>query len=322
MTALQCPNCGQLLRVSDYPDEAKIDRCVYCGVIFANGINPRVLGKNGIEYQNPFEEHMSMQRNMTSPPSAISTISGREAQNMLARNIEALGMGFEYDYLADREFEKFKLGFRRGFDRPQIIDNFIKHILDILLGCMIAKKQFGEEFDGSQPYGGRFGYGLIMPNHMGRDLWYIDNHNDYINIRVGDSMVVVITGFMDAVGGGGIRQIRFAVDERKKIWLSTQPSFASGEIMDIDEAIILKKGTTFSLEYRPRETTRGQLQPVGVTFLPEHLMRETIIGPQYGMVTDLKQTYDDLIKAGQGEYMALVERYIPKKSHSSKKAAK
>lgn len=275
MQAYQCPNCGQLLKESDYA-EGKIDHCVYCDVIFANGTMPRlVVSHLQPVYSTSETSGVRMERRDRGTRSlSIDQLNASSVQNLIARNVESIGLDFELDYLGDSEFNKWKLGFKRGFDRPQIIENFHNHCLDILLGAMIAKKQFGMNFEGSDPWAGRFGYSLILPNHFNRTHWNVEPQQNYhISIECLDRMVMVITGFMDASSKGQIQSVRSVIDGKWKSWMPTQPNFYSGEIVDIDDAYILNNKTTYQLEYNPRkESMSCQLQPIGVVYAPAEQM--------------------------------------------------
>jgi len=286
VTALRCPNCKQILKEADYPKDVDVDYCVYCDVKFFNGFQP----EDAVSHMQPTYRQVDYQAKISRRSGSPATIDSLQmnAQTLVMRNVEALGLGYNLDSLSKREFEKWKLGFKRTFDRPQIIDNFLKHPLDLLLGAMIAKKQFNMEFDGSEPYNGRYGYSVIMPHHMGRKGWGVDKRQKHIDIKVHDKMVCVITGYMDSSSSGTIKQLRSVLDGKKKPWKYTQPSFASGEILDVDESYILRNNTSYELVFKPA-LGMSSLQPIGIAYLPERLMVDPKIGEKYGMVTNLRQ---------------------------------
>lgn len=109
----------------------------------------------------------------------IDKLNATATQNLVAQNVEALGLGYELSYLNPAEFEKWKLAFKRSLVIPTEYKQFIeidyRHILDYLLGAMIAKKQFGMDFDGTWPYPGRFGLSRPRAQYFGLghswDFW-------------------------------------------------------------------------------------------------------------------------------------------------------
>jgi hypothetical protein len=106
----------------------------------------------------------------------IDQLNANSTQNLVAQNVEALGLGYELSYLNDAEFEKWKLAFKRSLVLPTQYKQFIeidyRHILDYLLGAMIAKKQFEMDFDGTCPYPGRFGMSRPRAQYFGLgDTW-------------------------------------------------------------------------------------------------------------------------------------------------------
>jgi len=107
----------------------------------------------------------------------IDQLNATSTQNLVAKNVEALGLGYELSYLNDQEFEKWKLAFKRSFVLPtqykQFIEIDFRHLLDYLLGAMIAKKQFEQNFDGTWPYPGRFGMSRPRAQYFGLgDTWH------------------------------------------------------------------------------------------------------------------------------------------------------
>ncbi len=285
--ALKCPHCEQVIKEKDYPDNADIDFCVYCGVKFINGNKPtEVVSHLQPVYDYQDYDHVRMTRRKIIDSDIKIKDIDNSFQNIVKENAEDIGFGVALKRLTIDELNKWKLGFKRTFDRPQIISNFKKHAFDLLLGAMIAKEQFNRTFDGSDPYSGRFGNSMIMPHHMGRSHWGVDAGEKHINISVLDKMVCVVTGYMDANSSGAIKQIRPNIDGKTKVWKYTQPNFASGEILDIDQGYILRNKSLYSLELKPRDLRKAQLQPIGMAYLLEELMREPRIGKEFGMIVN------------------------------------
>jgi len=214
---------------------------------------------------------------------------GISAQNLIARNVEALGLGYSYDFLTKREFDKWKLAFKRTMIINHEFRNFVdldyRHILDYLLGAMIAKKQFTAEFDGTMPFSGRFGMSRIRANQLGAgDDWFqgtnctqgFDNtattasRANYIihsgstelggaagnPVRILESAVFVIVGFGDLVSyihglDSPVESWIAQVDGKNKPVMPYEHQSAVSDfpIYELDEAIILKEKSTFELEY-------------------------------------------------------------------------
>jgi len=106
----------------------------------------------------------------------IDQLNATSTQNLVAQNVESLGLGYEISFLNEQEFEKWKLAFKRSLVLPTQYKQFIeidyRHILDYLLGAMIAKKQFEQNFDGTWPYPGRFGLSRPRAQYFGLgDTW-------------------------------------------------------------------------------------------------------------------------------------------------------
>jgi hypothetical protein len=245
---------------------------------------------------------------------------GISSQSLIARNVEALGLGYSYDYLTEREFSKWKLAFKRTMIINQEFRNFVdldyRHILDYLLGAMIAKKQFGMEFDGTMPFSGRFGMTRIRANQLGAgDDWFqgtnctqgIDvsvtsasSANRIIHagstelgggagsqIRILESAVFVIVGFGDLMPfihglESPIESFVVVQDGKTKPVIPYEFHASVGDfpIVELDEAIILKNKSTFSLTfYAKNVASPGALNyhvlPLvwGLAYAPEAQLR-------------------------------------------------
>jgi hypothetical protein len=215
---------------------------------------------------------------------------GISSQNLIARNVEALGLGYSFDFLTKREFDKWKLAFKRTMIISHEYRNFIdldyRHVLDYLLGAMIAKKQFTAEFDGTMPFSGRFGMSRIRANHLGAgDDWFsgtgaafgIDgtattaSRANYVvhdnstelgggtdggPVKILESAVFVIIGFGDLVSyihglESPVESWIYQVDGKNKPVIPYEHHASVGDfpIVELDEAIILKNKSTFELEF-------------------------------------------------------------------------
>lgn len=222
---------------------------------------------------------------------------GISAQNLIARNVEQLGLGYSYDYLTKREFDKWKLAFKRtmiiNHDFRNFVDLDYRHILDYMLGAMIAKKQFTQEFDGTMPFSGRFGMQRIRANHLGLgDDWFtgtnvafgFDNaitsdatanwvHGNTgelaggiagASIRILESAVFVIVALGDLMPmlhglDSPIETFSVTVDGKTKPVIPTEHQFCTAgfPLVELDEAIILKNKSTFEVDVYMKATDQG-----------------------------------------------------------------
>jgi hypothetical protein len=241
---------------------------------------------------------------------------GISAQNLIARNVEELGLGYSYDYLSQREFDKWKLGFKRNLVVNHEFRNFVdldyRHILDYLLGAMIAKKQFMMEFDGTMPFSGRFGMCRPRANFFGfGDDWAIGSSltagfdtsqtlnsiNRFIHagstelggtagnaIRILPSAVHVIVGLGDLeplVWGldSPIEAFLITIDGKHKSNIPTDHQFAIAgfPVCELDEPIILKNKSTLLINLYCADLTDKNARaipfPWGVSYAPEAQMR-------------------------------------------------
>lgn len=214
---------------------------------------------------------------------------GISAQNLIARNVEALGLGYSFEYLTKREFDKWKLAFKRTMIVNHEYRNFVdldyRHILDYLLGAMIAKKQFTAEFDGTMPFSGRFGMSRIRANHLGSgDDWFkgtnavfgmdvtattaseanyvVDSGSSELGgttgnpVKILESAVFVIVGFGDLISyihglDSPVEAWLYQVDGKWKPTIPFEHHSAVGDfpISELDEALILKEKSTFALKF-------------------------------------------------------------------------
>jgi hypothetical protein len=159
----------------------------------------------------------------------IDQLNAQSTQNLVAQNVEALGLGYELSYLNEAEFEKWKLAFKRSLVIPTQYKQFIeldyRHILDYLLGAMIAKKQFEMDFDGTVPYPGRFGMSRPRAQYFGLgDTWFYWPWGDVATataptasaqddwIHAGSLNLAGVTGAgMGGTAGNAIRILKSAV---------------------------------------------------------------------------------------------------------------
>jgi len=77
----------------------------------------------------------------------------------------AKDLGFTYEPLKDAELDKFGRSFERQFvlaiKEREIIDLYMRHMEEILMGAMVATEQMDKRFDGERPEAGKFG--MVKP---------------------------------------------------------------------------------------------------------------------------------------------------------------
>lgn len=256
---------------------------------------------------------------------------GMSAQNAVAANVEALGLGYSYDFLSKREFDKWKLGFKRMLIVNQSYRNFVdldyRHVMDYLLGAMIAKKQFRQEFDGTMPFSGRFGMSRPRASHFGLGDYWLSELNDTASttanvvtanvensfihggtdalggtddyeIKVLESMVAVIVGFGDLVTHieglkSPIESWAIKKDGKTLPVLPYEHQSVASDfpIMELDEAIILKNKSTFRLSFFADNTTdqNAECYPMvwGIVYAPEDQLRKKDAANVYGTTNDM-----------------------------------
>lgn len=184
--------------------------------------------------------------------------------------------------LTDTELTRFGRSYERQFitvypDR-QVVDIYIRHKAEALLGAMIAKDQMNAEIDDEQPASNKIGGpNPIEAMHLGigddwedlnsiynaaQNAWTTGAVQAWIHsgsllmggvagnaIRIGGNAVHVVFGIETTHDSPRIEAVQFVIDGKQKPKLTTfwQPRTLPGAphaVKELDNAFIFKKDTT------------------------------------------------------------------------------
>ncbi len=225
----------------------------------------------------------------------------RKLQAEAKRTADELGLIVKE--LNDRELKKFGKSFERmlvlAYPQREIVDIFLRHQGEILLGAMVAKAQFDSEFDGEQPSAGKFGMTVIRACYLGiGDDWedaapfttgspqnWIHSGTSLLGgtagnpIRIGENIVHVVIGIGSLHPSPKIESIKFEIDGKEKpvLTLGYQLKKSDLKVRELDSSLIWKKDTTvlakvfISAKYGSSVDDYPYL--LGVSYLRENVMR-------------------------------------------------
>jgi len=183
--------------------------------------------------------------------------------------------------LTDKELTRFGRAFERSFMLPyqmrEVRDIHVRHQGEALLGAMIAKEQMNAEIDGELPSSNKVGGPLpIRACWLGvgddwedilgiyaaaQGVWTTSAPQHWIHsgttlmagtagnaIRIGENAVHVIYGIGNIHASPKAESVQFTIDAKDKPilqlhWAQKQPDAL--RVKELDNAIILKKNTTF-----------------------------------------------------------------------------
>ena len=192
--------------------------------------------------------------------------------------------------LTDKELNRFGRSFTRQFIRElpqrQMVDLYLRHQKEALLGGMIAKAQMETEIDNEVPASNKVGgplairacwfgigddwedigsiYGSAVARGAG--AWTTGAAQDWIHsgtllmggtdghaIRVGENAVHVIFGMASIHASPKLESVKFTIDGKEKpaLYCGFAQKIGVGHtqrIKEFDNAFILKKDTTFLAE--------------------------------------------------------------------------
>jgi len=218
------------------------------------------------------------------------------------------------------ELDKFRRSFERqfviGVKEREIVDLYMRHRIEILVGCMVAKEQMAKSFDGERPEAGKFG--MVMPRasffgigdnwdsvaafsvgspvnwiHSGTTLMAGTSGNA---IKVGENAVHVIIAVGSLHKSPKIESHRFEIDGKPKpaIIMPVPTEFSDFRTKELDVAFIWKKNTTMLgkifIGDQLGAIASGADVPflVGATFVTEDVLRlhdpATLPGTVYDVV--------------------------------------
>lgn len=232
----------------------------------------------------------------------------------------AKDLGFTYEKLNDTELDKFGRSFERQFvlaiKEREIVDIYMRHMEEIMLGAMIGVDQLKKRFDGERPEAGKFG--MVKPRagffgigddwdsvsafttgspqnwiHSGTPLMAGSAGNA---IKVGENAVHVIVAMGSIHKSPKIESHQFTIDGKPKpIVLVRNPlEFSDLRLKDLDVAFVLKKNTTVLgkvfIGDQLATITSALDWPylIGASFVPEDVLRlhdvATLPGTVYNVV--------------------------------------
>jgi len=238
----------------------------------------------------------------------------------------ATALGLQYDKLTgwDAKSEADFLGseldkFRRSFERQfvlgekyrDVVDIYMRHRIEILMGVMVATKQMSKRFDGERPEAGKFGMVEIRAGFLGiGDDWDSNpsvtggSLQNWIHsgttlmagssgnaVKIGENAVHILIGIGEYYPDPKIESVQFTIDGKPKPGIVTKRAmfFTDYSVKELDVAFIFKKATTVLGKIFQRLTGTSYPYLLGASFVPENVLRE------YADVATLPGTTADVI---------------------------
>jgi hypothetical protein len=238
----------------------------------------------------------------------------------------AKALGLEYEKLTgwDATTEDAFVGseldkWRRSFDRQfvigvkerEIVDIWMRHRTEILMGAMVATKQFSKRFDGERPEAGKFGMLPIRAGYLGiGDDWddvsaftggslqnWIHSGTTLMGgtagnaVKIGKNAVHIVIAIGDYHPAPKLESLQLTIDGKPKpgIYCGFAHRLSDFAIKELDVAFIFKYGTTVLGKVFQKQTGDSWPYPLGVSFIPENILRE------YVDVANLPGTVADVI---------------------------
>lgn len=209
----------------------------------------------------------------------ISWVQAKADHDEAVATAESLGLTYQRltgwdapneEKFIGTELDKFRRSFERqfviGVKEREIIDLFMRHRIEILVGCIVAKDQMKKTFDGERPEAGKFG--MVIPRAaffgIGDDwdsvrAFATGSPQNWIHsgtalmggtagnpIKVGENAVHVIIGVGSLHKSPKIESHRFEIDGKPKPIVITRQmqEFSDFRVKELDVAFIWKKNTT------------------------------------------------------------------------------
>lgn len=212
-------------------------------------------------------------------------------------------LGYEVETLTKRELELFDRSFERqlvlAFKEREIVDVFLRHKAEILLGAMIAKKQMSTTFDGELPDSGKFGmvvtraafFGIgddwedAAPFSTGAPTNWIHSGTTLLGgtagnpIRVEKNAVHVIVGVGSLHPSPKIESLKFKIDGKEKpVMVTGWPLKESGlAIKEFNNAFVFGEGKTILAQVFISGAYGASVDDypylLGVSFIKEEALR-------------------------------------------------
>jgi len=222
----------------------------------------------------------------------------------------AKALGLEAEPLTDAELDKFGRSFERqfvlGMTYREIIDILNRHRAEILMGAMVATKQFASRFDGERPEAGKFGMTEIRAGWLGiGDDWeditlyssatvlqftggalqnWIHSGTNLMTgtagnaVKIGKNAVHVIVGVGDYYEDSKLESLQFTIDGKPKPGITMKRAIMLSDFKtkELDVAFILKYKTTILGKVFQKPTDTAYPYLLGATFVPENILREYV----------------------------------------------
>jgi len=233
----------------------------------------------------------------------------------------AKALGLEYEKLTgwDAKTEEAFIGseldkFRRSFERQfvltekyrEVVDIYMRHRVEILMGAMVATKQMSKRFDGERPEAGKFGVVEIRAGFLGiGDDWeditvkpsatvvqftggalqnWIHSGTNLMNgtvgnaVKIGESAVHILIGIGEYYPDPKIESVQFTIDGKPKPGIVTKRAmfFTDYSVKEFDVAFILKKAATILAKIFQRITGYSYPFLLGASFIPENILRDYV----------------------------------------------
>jgi len=219
-------------------------------------------------------------------------------------------LGLELEPLDDEELDKFGRSFERQFvigtSEREIVDILNRHRAEILMGAMVATKQFASRFDGERPDAGKFGMSEIRASFLGiGDDWeditlyssatvlpftggslqnWIHSGTNLMTgtagnaVKIGKNAVHVIVAIGDYFEDSKLESLQFTIDGKPKTGITLKRALAHSDfkIKELDVAFILKYKTTVLGKVFQKPTATAYPYLLGATFVPENILREYV----------------------------------------------
>jgi len=214
----------------------------------------------------------------------------------------AKALGLEYELLKDDELDKFGRSFERQFvlneKYREVIDILNRHRAEILLGAMVATKQFSKRFDGERPEAGKFGMVEPRAGFFGIGDDWEDNPSvtggalaNWIHsgttrmggtsgnaVKIGKNAVHVVVAIGDYELEPKMESIQLTVDGKPKPGIVVKRPMHESDygVKELDIAFIFKYGTTVLGKIFQRLTGTSYPYFIGASFVPENILREYV----------------------------------------------
>jgi hypothetical protein len=239
---------------------------------------------------------------------------------MSAAENSAKALGFTYDVLNDLELDKFGRSFERQFilgtKNRDIIDLYMRHLEEIMLGAMVATDQMKKRFDGERPEAGKFG--MVKPRAgffgIGDDwdsvaAFTVGSPQNWIHsgttlmagstgnaIKIGENALHVILAMGSLHKSPKIESHQFTMDGKPKpiIIVREMQNFSDFSLKELDVPFLWKKNTTvlgkvfIGDQLGAVSSVLDYPFLVGVSFIPEDILRlhdvATLPGTTYNAV--------------------------------------